>query len=303
MLDLEKLRGIVPPIITPLDDEEDVDRASLRRVVEWVLAGGVHGIWATGTTGEFPCLVEKQRAIAVEVAVEAAAGRVPVVASIGDSSTRLAIRHGLNARSAGADLVALTPPHYYVNAQEDLLTHYRVVREKVGLPVMIYNIPQNTKARLEISTVLTLVQEGTVVGIKDSYTEFAWFKQVVQGATATGRPFRAFLANYYLLDAALLVGGVGNITGPANVAPAVAVAGYEAAKRGDRDTLVRCQRQMAELTRRLGGVPGIKGALKVLGVIESPRMTLPFATIAPSDEARIRAILQEVGVAGQDGEE
>ncbi len=139
MFQPEVLRGILPPILTPLTDDEQIDHASLRRLIEYQIAGGVHGIWVTGTTGEFPCFDERERAGVVATAVEAVAGRVPVVAGIGDCSTRLAVRHAANARYAGVDAIALTPPHYYVNTPDELLAHYRTVRERVDLPLMVYN--------------------------------------------------------------------------------------------------------------------------------------------------------------------
>src|SRR5579875_1637861 len=144
-MNLERLHGIIPPILTPLTDEEEVDHASLRRLVTYLLDQGVHGIWVTGTTGEFPCFDQAEREAIVRTVVETVGGRVPVIAGIGDASTRLAIQHGRAAWRAGADAVALTAPYYYVNSQEELLDHFRAVRAAVDLPLMVYNIPQNVK--------------------------------------------------------------------------------------------------------------------------------------------------------------
>lgn len=296
MFELESLRGIFPPIFTPLTDDEQVDHASLRKLVDWVIAGGVHGVWVTGTTGEFPCIDERQRAAAVATAVEATAGRVPVVAGIGDCGTMLAVRHGLAARAAGVDAVALTPPHYYVNSQEELLTHYRVVREKVDLPLLAYNIPQNVKVALDVKTVLTLAEEGTIVGIKDSQNNLDWFRQVMVGTRRMGCGFRGFLGTRFLVDAGLVVGAHGAIPSISNVAPAVASTIYESGMRGDWATAARAQEQLGALAQRLPALPMMKGALKVLGVLESARMTLPFRTVTTADEERIKAILDEVGV-------
>ncbi len=296
MLKLESLRGILPPIVTPLTDDEQVDQASMRKLIDWVVAGGVHGIWVTGTTGEFPCIDEKQRAIAVATAVEAAAGRVPVIAGVGDCSTLLAVRHGRNARAAGVDAIALTPPHYYVNNAEELLTHYRTMREKVDLPLLVYNIPQNVKVALDVKTVLTLAEEGTIVGIKDSQNNLDWFRQVMVGVRGYGRPFRGFLGTRYLIDAGLVVGAHGAIPSISNVAPALASTIYESATKGDWETAAKVQEQLGALAQRLPAVPMMKGALKVLGVIASARMTLPFKTATAADEERIKAVLEEVGI-------
>src|ERR1700694_3034732 len=110
MLDLDRLHGIFPPILAPLTDNDEVDHLSLRRLVDYLLGQGVHGIWATGTTGEFPCFSHAERASVVQTVVDTVGGRVPVIVGIGDASTRLAIDHGRAALRAGADAVALTPP-------------------------------------------------------------------------------------------------------------------------------------------------------------------------------------------------
>ncbi len=300
MFSLEALRGILPPILTPLNEDEQVARESMRRLIDYVIAGGVHGIWVTGTTGEFACIDEQQRAIAVETAVEATAGRVPVIAGIGDGSTLLSVRHGLAALRAGVDAVALVPPYYYVNTPDELLAHYRTVREKVDLPLLVYNIPQNVKVKLEAKTVQTLAEEGTVVGIKDSQNDLDWFRQVMVAARATGRPFRGFLGTRFLIDAGLVAGAHGAIPSIGNVAPAVASAIYERAVRGDWAGAAKVQEQLGELARRIAAAPSLlpamKGAMHALGVFSSPRMTLPFHTDTPAEEEKIKGILETVGV-------
>lgn len=300
MFKLESLRGILPPILTPLDDDERVDKASMRRLVDYVIEGGVHGIWVTGTTGEFSCIDEGQRAAAVEAAVEATNGRVPVVAGIGDASTMLAVRHGLAAKAAGVDFVALVPPYYYVNSPEELLTHYRTVREKVDVPLLVYNIPQNVKVRLDVKTVLTLAAEGTVIGLKDSQNDLDWFRQVMVGVRQAGKEFRGFLGTRYLIDAGLVAGAHGAIPSIANVAPSLASTSYEAAMRQDWATAARAQEQLGALAVRLAGapslLPALKGAMQALGVFTSARMTLPFHTVTPAQAEKIKGIVEEVGV-------
>src|SRR5262245_33564191 len=129
MLDLERLHGIIPPILTPINADGSIDLASLRRLVEFQIAEGVHGIWVLGTTGEFASFTRRERAEAVEVTVDTVGGRVPVVANISDAATRLAIEHARDARAAGADAIALLPPYYYLNEQDELVDHFRAMRE------------------------------------------------------------------------------------------------------------------------------------------------------------------------------
>ena len=124
MLETSALHGIVPPIVTPLTPDGEVDHRSLASAGRFLLASGVHGIWAAGTTGEFPCFTAGERAEIVQTCVEAAGGRVPVVANVGDCSTKLAVDHARRAAAAGADALALTPPYYYLNSQGELMDHF-----------------------------------------------------------------------------------------------------------------------------------------------------------------------------------
>lgn len=234
--DLARFHGIVPPILTPLTADEDLDRPSLHRLVAHLIREGVHGIWALGTAGEFASLDETERAEAAETAVEAAAGQVPVIVNIGDCSTRLAIRHARHARDAGADALALTPPYYYPSTMDEMLVHFRDVKQAVPeLPLFIYNIPQTVKTKMAPGTVLQLAREGTASGIKDSQNDLRWFRTLVASLRAEGMAdsFRLFLGTRILIDAAIVIGAHGAIPAVSNVAARDCVATYEAARQGD----------------------------------------------------------------------
>ncbi len=304
-MNLEQLHGIFTPILTPLTDAEDVDHLSLRRLVNYLIDQGVHGIWATGTTGEFSCFDQTEREAIVQTVVEAAAGRVPVIAGIGDCSTRLAIAHGCAARRAGADAVALTPPYYYVNSQEELLDHFRAVRQAVDLPLLIYNIPQNVKTRMEVPTVLTLAREGTVVGIKDSQNDLDWFRQVMTATRDDGLNFRGFLGTRILIDSGVIAGANGAIPGISNVIASDCVAVYEAARRGDwkaadRHTVraIGIQKviNIARGSPTSSSFSGMKAILKSLGVLSTARVRLPLRTVTADEEARIAEAITGFGL-------
>ena len=232
MLEPSALHGILPPIVTPLTSDGEVDHRSLTSACRFLLASGVHGIWAAGTTGEFPCFTAGERAEIVQTCVAAAGGRVPVVANVGDCSTKLAVDHARRAAAASADALALTPPYYYLNSQGELMDHFRAVRTAVDLPLLVYNIPQTVKTQFEVATVLSLAEEGTVVGMKDSQNDLDWDRTLIAGLRERDVPFRLFLGTRSLIDAGILLGACGAIPGTANVTPAWSVATYEAAARG-----------------------------------------------------------------------
>ncbi len=302
--DRSSLHGIVPPILTPLTATEEIDTASLKRLVDYLIVNGVHGLWVMGTTGEFASFDESERAAAVEAAVDAAAGRVPVIVNIGDCSTRLAIRHGLAALKAGADAVALTPPYYYPNSQDELLAHFRKVREKVDLPLFIYNIPQTVKTKTDVATALKLAAEGTVIGIKDSQNDLDWFRQVTVGARARRLDLRCFLGTRFLIDAAVVVGAAGAIPSLANVAPRACVGAYEAARRGDMAAAAKHQeRVMAveSITRvAQGGCPNaalmsaMKTVLVKMGIIAHNAVSSPLRPLAAGEIDKLVQVMADL---------
>ena len=304
MLDLNRLRGIFPPILTPLTPDERVDRASVKSLVSWLLDEGVHGIWALGTTAEFPCLDPDERQAALEATVEAVAGRAPVVANVSDCSTRLAIRHARVARRAGVDAIALTPPYYYPHSMDEMLAHYRAMRQAVDLPLLVYNIPQTVKVKMEVATTLTLAEEGTVVGLKDSQNDLQWFRDVCLGARRLGLNFRAFLGTRTLIDAAVQIGGIGSIPSISNVAPRACVESHEAAERGDFTAAARAQERVMAYEKLASAARGgsiiaanfatMKTYLKQRGLIAHATVAVPLRGLTSEEEARVAELAREL---------
>jgi 4-hydroxy-tetrahydrodipicolinate synthase len=306
MFDPQKLHGIIPPMVTPLTPDEEVDHPSLRRLVNFLIEEGVHGVWVLGTTGEFASLDARQRAAAIATAVEAAAGRVPVIANISDASTYRAIEHAKAAREAGADAIELLPPYYYVNEQDELLAHFREMRSRVDLPLLAYNIPQNVKVKFTVGTVLKLAQEGAIVGLKDSQNDLDWFRQVLIESRDRGLSLRCFLGTRILIDAGVLIGGAGSIPGIANIAPRACVEVYEAARRGDWAAAdVATQKVLA--ATRIAQVAGggsataasfasMKTALKLKGILDSAMVSRPLRPLTESEEAKVADFLPTVGL-------
>jgi 4-hydroxy-tetrahydrodipicolinate synthase len=304
-MDRSRLRGIFTPILTPLSADERVDHGSLRRLIDFLLDGGVHGIWIMGTTGEFAALPEDERARAIETTVEHVRGRVPVVANVGDSSTGLALRHARHAVAAGADVLAATPPHYYPHSMDEVLAHFRAVKQAVpDRPLLIYNIPSTVKVKMALGTTLELAREGTVDGIKDSQNDLQWFRNLALGLRDAGLAdrFRLFLGTRTLVDAGVAIGAHGAIPAISNVAPAPCAEAYEAAARGDFAAAARAQElviryeNLSQVARGGSGnaatISTMKHVLHVWDVIADPAVTRPLRPLADDEVAELRRRLE-----------
>lgn len=302
-MDRTAFRGIYPPTITPLNPDQTPDLDSMKRLIGFLLDEGVHGLWVLGTTGEFSTLDERERESVLETAVQTNSGRVPVIAGICDASTKLSIRHGKAAQRAGVDAIAVTPPYYYPNSQDELLAHYRAVHEAVDLPLFIYNFPQMVKVKLDVKTAITLAEEETVIGIKDSQNDLQWYRDVALGTQARGLDFRMFAGTRSLIDASILAGGHGAIPSISNIAPAACVATYTAAANGDYATAAEQQ----ALVIKFDSLPSVaqggsangaafsamKVILKSWGVISHDTVSQPLRPLAePEREELMRRLAQ-----------
>ncbi|MGH7778144.1 MAG: dihydrodipicolinate synthase family protein, partial [Candidatus Dormibacterales bacterium] len=300
-MDLARLSGIFTPLLTPLTSTEEVDEPSLRRLVDHVVAGGVQGVWAMGTTGEFGCLHEDVRARGIEVIVDQVRGRVPVVANVGDGSTSLALRHAARAAGAGASALASTPPHYFHHSADEVCSHFRGLKEAFpDLPLLAYNIPQTVKVRMTPEAVLELTREGVISGIKDSQNDLVWFRALVEAVRAEGLRgrFRAFLGTRALVDVAVAVGADGSIPANSNVAPEACAKAHREAVSGtwqaarEAQALATSFEDLSSVAR--SGSPNaatlstLKNILHEWGVIADPRLARPLRPLAPEEVSELR---------------
>jgi 4-hydroxy-tetrahydrodipicolinate synthase len=298
---LSSLHGIFVPMVTPITADERVDHPSLRRLVDFLIEGGVHGIWVMGTTGEFAAFPEEERAAAIEATVDQVAGRVPVVANVGDSSTGLALRHARHAVRAGVDALALTPPHYYPHSMDEMLTHFRALRQAhPDLPLLVYNIPQTVKVKMSVPTTLQLAKEGTVQGIKDSQNDLRWFRQLAMGTRGAGlgESFRLFLGTRALIDAGAIVNAHGAIPATANVAPAACAETWEAAMRGEFSQAARAQELVLDFedlaliarggSAEAAGYSAMKHTLREWGIIDNAGLTRPLREFSADEVAELK---------------
>ena len=302
-----QIRGVVVPIVTPLTPDERVDTASLRRLVNYLIDNGVHGIWAAGTTGEFAALSDEQRLILIETVVDEVAGRVPVIGNISAASTQLAVNLALSVQETALDGIAATPPYYYDCAQEELLEHYRYIKDRVGAPLWVYNIPSTVKTVVEPATIARLAREGTVVGVKDSSGDGESLAQLNALCQQGGIEMYRFLGTVYRTTSTRALGAHGLIPGLGNVAPSIVSRAWEAGEAGDDEgtqdgiaglmTATKLMRLAGGGSETAGRLSGLKSALKVMGVLEHDTVTRPFRPLTEEEKQPIPAILEELGLA------
>jgi 4-hydroxy-tetrahydrodipicolinate synthase len=306
MLDPQKLHGVIPPVSTPLTEDGRLDVPSFEKMLRYLIDGGVHGLFVLGSTSEFSGLSQADRFLSMETAVRVAAGRVPVIAGILETSTPRVVEQGLHARKVGVDGVVVAATYYHVISQAEVLQHFRAVKKEVGLPIVAYDIPSTVKVKLDPRTVVQLAVEGTITGLKDSSGVMDQFRQVVMD-TKHLPDFRIFTGSELLVDMVLMMGAHGVVPGIGNVVPREYVNLYEAAKRGDWAEAIRIQEKLFRFFFKLislgpvgsGGsasaLGGFKAALKALGVLPSTRMAMPMISYGPEEEAKAAAVLKEFG--------
>jgi len=291
--ELKNLRGVLPALISPLTREGAVDEAGTGRLVEHVLAAGVHGLLPLGSTGETASLDEGARRQVLAAVMDAAGGRVPVICGVAQTHLKAARAELAAAASMGATAALVAPPFYYPIDQATVLDFYRRLADSGPLPLLVYNIPQNTKVVIEPPTLSTLAHEGAVVGIKDSSRDFEYFERVLL-VTRDLPDFRVFTGSDTMLMAAVAMGGAGTICGAANVAPGLVVSVFEAADSGQWELARTRQDRLIELVMavREGVFPAaIKAGVAMQGVCE-PWPMPPVAALDEAATARLRKRLE-----------
>ena len=293
------LRGIVPPLVTPLLDNDTLDAAGLERLIEHVLAGGVHGLFILGTSGETPCLSYRLRRELITRVCRQVGTRVPVLVGVTDTSLTEALALARSAAEAGAAAVVTAPPYYYSLTQPELVRYMRDLATEQPLPLFLYNMPVMTKTVFEPETVRQLLDVPGIVGFKDSSRDISYFTTIRQ--ITRQRPDWALLIGYeHMLVDALRGGGGGGVLAGANLFPRVLVDLYDAALAGDGKRIGEIEQRLV-LHRRIyalgqgsaASLQGIKCGLSVLGICQE-RMAHPFTGLTDVQRSQVAAMLYEI---------
>ncbi len=289
-----RLEGIWPALATPLNEDETVDEAGMRRLLRRVLDGGVHGVVVLGSAGEFAALADVEKRRAIEIVVSEVAGQVPVIAGTGEPGTQRAVERTREAARLGADAAMVVPPYYFGHKPDAVVRHYRALADGAGLPLVLYNIPGCTKVTLDLDVVAGLAGQEAFIGIKDSSGNFGYFQTVA--AEYRSERFGVVTGSDRFLFPSLLVGGDGSIGPTANIAPQWFVQLWDAVQAGDIDAAREAQNRIVALglIYRPGGFhQGLKGALACLGVC-APTVTAPMLALDQAQMEQVKDTLQEL---------
>lgn len=290
------LRGSYPPLVTPFRDGE-VDLETYASLVERQVAGGSHGITVNGTTAEPSTLTMEERDRLVRVAIEVAAGRVPVVAATGSQSHAETAWLTEQADDAGADAVLVVTPYYVKPPQRGLVEYYRDLGARTDLPLLVYHIPGRTAVEVLPETLEQIAAAApTFVGMKHAVNDLGY---VTDARRRLGDAFRIFVGLEELSLPMLAVGATGMMNAVANVAPAEIVALYEAVASGDLDGARKRHDALFELNRAVfwdTNPTPIKYLMRRLGLLPTNEHRLPMMPATPELEARLDALIERTGL-------
>jgi len=292
-----ELKGIVPPVATPMNADGSVDLESLRKLLQHLIRGGVHALFVLGSTGEFTMFTDEEKARVVETAVDVSAGRLPVLAGVGEMSTRRVINAARDAKSAGADALVLLLPFYYnLRHEKEKKQFFLQVADAVELPMVIYENPHTTKLSIAVETVMELSEDGRFIATKDSSGDMRRVQTLLM-LRGKRKDFGILQGSEELIGMSLLLGADGGVPGIANLVPRLAVKLYEAAQKRDIARTLEIQKQINELRgvylqEDSSVYGGLKYALSLAGLCK-PHIGSPL--LAPERKARenIRKLLRK----------
>jgi 4-hydroxy-tetrahydrodipicolinate synthase len=288
------LRGIVPPMITPLLAADTLDSAGLERLVEHILTGGVEGLFILGTTGEAPALSYRLRGELIASVCRLVDGRVPVLVGITDCSQSGSLDIACAAANAGAAALVVAPPFYFGASQAELTGYFERLISQLPLPVFLYNQPGNTRHVIGTEMARRLADMPAVLGIKDSSLDMMYFQRLAR--LFRDRPeFTLLVGPEELLVEAVLLGGHGGICGGANICPNLYVDAYRAAAAGDLETANRLHQRIIDISATVYRVTqdessylrGLKCAVSLKGVC-GDFMAEPIQPFGDADRAEVR---------------
>ncbi len=290
-----KFRGSIPALITPMRGGE-LDEDALRKLIEWHIKEGTHGVVPVGTTGESPTLSHEEHKRVVEIAVETANGRIPVIAGTGSNSTHEAIDFTRHAEKAGADGALVVVPYYNKPTQAGLYAHFKAVADSTSLPIFVYNVPGRSVADISVETLARLARDcDNIVGTKDATADLT---RPSKQRHASGEDFIQLSGEDGTALGFNAHGGVGCISVTANVAPRMCAEFQEACLEGNFRAAIKIQDRLMPLHSALFAETSpapVKYAASLLDLCE-PELRLPMVPVSAATEQLVRDAMVHAGL-------
>ena len=289
-----EIKGIIPAMVTPLTEDQELDEGGLRRFVNYLIEGGVHGLFPMGSQGEFYAFTPEEKYRVWQVVVEEAAGRVPVYAGTGAITTRQVMELNTLAEKTGVDGLSVLTPFFISPSEEELAYHYLTIADAARVPVLLYSNPGRTGVKLPIGLIARLAEHPNIVGIKDSGGDLTHTIEIIG---RTGQNFAVLMGRDSLIYAGLHHGIKGAIAATASVVPALVVEIYEAFQAGDRAAALAAQEKLMPLRSAfsLGTFPVVvKDALAMMGIPAGPARS-PLSSLTGPARDQLRQVLVQMG--------
>ena len=294
MADTSRIRGSFTALVTPFKNGS-LDEEAFRKLVNWQIEQGSHGLVPVGTTGESPTLSHEEHHKVVEWCIEEAKGRVPVIAGAGSNSTREAIELARHAERAGADAALVVTPYYNKPTQEGMYQHFKAVNDAIGIPIVIYNIPPRSVVDMSVDTMSRLFELKNIVGVKDATGNLA---RVSLQRQAMGPEFIQMSGEDMTALAFMAAGGHGCISVVSNIAPKLCSELMAAVFKGDYAGALQIQDRLVPLHDAVFKEPGLAGAkhgLALLGRVKE-EVRLPLLPVTEPTGKVIRAAMVHAGL-------
>ena len=289
------ITGSIVALVTPMLEDGSIDYPHLRTLIDWHIAEGTDCIGVVGTTGESPTVTVEEHCEIIRVAVEQAAGRVPIMAGCGANSTAEAIELAKFAKNVGADCQLQVVPYYNKPTQEGQYLHFRAIAEAVGLPMVLYNVPGRSVADMQHDTVMRLAQVDGIIGIKEATGNIERAQWLIHEAP---KGFAIYSGDDGTAVALMLCGGQGNVSVTANVAPKLMHQLCVAAMAGQAQAAMAIQRQLLNLHKHMfieaNPIP-VKWAVARMGLCGGT-MRLPMTPLSSANEPLLEAALRKNGL-------
>lgn len=287
-------KGSYVALVTPFKKGK-VDIDAFQKLVEWHVASGTHGLVPCGTTGETPTLSDSEFKSVIQACIEAARGKVPVIAGAGSNATEKAIDLARFAEKSGADGILVVTPYYNKPTQEGMFQHYKAVNDKTGLPIILYNVPSRTGVEISVENVVRLAALKRVAGIKDASIDLS---RPLQMRTELGDDFVLLSGEDATVAAYLAQGGNGCISVTANVAPKLCAELHTAWQKKDWKTFTRARDALLPLHKTLFAEPNpapAKYCLSLLGKAQD-ELRLPLLSVSAQTRQKLESAMECAGI-------